>query len=183
MDVADEIRSQATVESVWDGVRAAVESFSLLLNRVLSWSVWVPIFLLGSMVGVFIGRTDLVMLILTIQTSVDAAATKTLQSHVREIEDGRARLLWETVESTSALVVEIRNQSDSIIELMRAAERRDRLAAKRDRVILDALEASGDLYEFIATKGASVDGKHAIKAPRCKSTPGRKRAPHGSPHR
>lgn len=140
----------ATLGSVWRGIRIAIESTNLILNRVLSWSIWVPVLLVGSVIGVYFKYEDIVMLLLTIQTSVDAAATKTLQSHVREADEERHRLFRESLESTRSVVQQTREQTAMLIEYMRAAERRDRLSAKRDKLILDAIEASGVLYEYMA---------------------------------
>jgi hypothetical protein len=141
----------------------ANEAVALLLNRVLSWSVWVPILMLGSMAGVWLHQTDIVMLLLTIQTSVDAAATKTLQSHLRDADERRERILQEQVENIAALAVDIRGQNDLILDLMRDAERRDLCAAKRDKAMLLSLEAHNDLLAFLGEE-VKTHGSHRLSS-------------------
>lgn len=145
-------------------IRGWLHALSIQINRILSWSGWVPALLIGSFTGMWFHASDLVMLILTIQTSVDAAATKTLQSDVRAADEKKDELLRQQI-------AEVRRHTDILIDMMSAAQRRDELAAKRDKMMLTALENRHDLLEFL---GKEVSEKHEQrKAP---NPSGRKRA-------
>lgn len=153
---------------------AILDRLSLWINRVMSWSAWVPVLLVGSFTGVWLHQTDLVMLILTVQTSLDAAATKTLQSHVRALDDKKNDFIRQQLIDSSDLIVEVRRQNDLLLDLMHRAERRDALAAKRDKTTLQAIEASTEILELM---GKEV-GRNE-QARKTAATARRKRAQNG----
>ena len=135
--------------SVFMRAKGMLDRVAFFVGAVMSWPAWVPLILVGSVVGLWFHLSDLVMLLLTIQTSVDAAATKTLQSHVRLVDDLKDQQLHQQISDSSAIVVEVRRQNDLLIDLMMQAQRRDQLSAKRDKMTLAALEARNDLLEYL----------------------------------
>lgn len=156
-------------------IRAANAEFALWFGSILAWPAWLPFILLGSAVGLVFRREDVVMVLLTVQTSVDAAATKMLQNHVRAKDDKRDELMAEQVQALTEMICELKRQNDAITDMMNAATRRDKLAAKRDAMILTALESRGDLYDFVREGVSSIDAarKTARRAGPPRKTHGR----------
>lgn len=112
--------------------RAVNAALAMRLGVMMSWPEWVPLIVFGSLIGWYFRWTDVLMLLLTIQTSADAAATKMLQNHVREEDERRDK-----------------NHEAILLELRRLARR----ASKNDRAILDAFAMHNELMEAVLERG------------------------------
>lgn len=75
---------------MWERLNDHSDTFSFWLGRILSWSIWVPAIIAISALGLFVFHwSDGIIMILTVQTAVDAAATKTMQNVLREHDTKR----------------------------------------------------------------------------------------------
>ena len=142
-----------------EAIRKANAEFALGLGAVLSWPVWLPLILLCSFAGWMFRESDLLVLVLTIQTAVDSAATKMLQNHVRSKDVERESRM-------ESILTEIRAQNE-------AALIRDKQAAKQTKMILAAVNASNAtqaaLLDFLRKEGSHRESTRAINS-RAKSS-------------
>lgn len=142
---------------------------NLRLGEMLSWPGWPISLLAGSILCLVLGRSDFLMVVLTVQTSLDAAATKTLQAHVRE-EDARRHIadeardakIQETLDAVEAILIDqreqtdlLREQTDVIRDMLVAAKRRDRIFSKQNTMILTALSTHDELSRFLRKEVSS----------------------------
>lgn len=141
----------------FEGVDRTTRIFNLWLGEKLSWHGWPLLLLLLSACGIALHRNDAVMVILTVQTAIDAAATKTLQNAVHEADKRRDKMMTKQIQTLTETVVEVKRQGDTLTAMMAAAERRDRLSAKRDTMILMALESRSELLDFVTKGGTEND--------------------------
>lgn len=72
-------------------VKLSNERFSWWLSGVLSWPVWTPLILVAATVGYALHYYDALVYIMTVQTSLDTAATKTVQQVLRTMEEHRIK--------------------------------------------------------------------------------------------
>lgn len=144
-------------------IRKANAEFALSFGSILSWPIWLPAILLGSLIGWVFHENDLIMLLLTIQTSVDSAATKMLQNHVRNKDEARDMRNDARDQRAEEMLTEIKS-------LVSSAAARDRQAAKQGRMMLAAISAQNDLLDFIV-KGGTFHNETARKTRRRTSRP------------
>lgn len=152
-----------------------------------AWPGWPCTILVLATVGITLRLSDLILYGLSVQASI-AAAVMDIRQREQSVEDEKRRkqddkrdkMMAEAVDNTADLVVEMHGQNEAILELMRAAERRDKMAAKRDRAMLAALEARNDLLQFLRKEVQKYD-----RAAKEKSTrpPSRQRAQNGRANR
>lgn len=166
-----------------DTLRALITHINGVLARGASWPGWPLTILAMTTFAAPFHLTDMLLVVLSVQASVASAVMDIRQRHAADEEalrhtadEKRDKMLGESVENTAALVVEVRNQNDLIIDLMRAAERRDKMAAKLNKTMLVALEARNDLLEFLRREVQTRDNKAAEQARRVASG---KRKTHG----
>lgn len=124
-------------------IRNANAEFSLWFGTILSWPIWLPLILAGSLFGWVLQKNDLIMLLLTIQTSVDSAATKMLQNHVRGKDEERDKV---------------------IVAMLRDQEKRDKTTARQMRAVLVAMNTQNDLLKFLTRGGSENVGTRAGKS-------------------
>ena len=155
------------------------ECFTLWLSAILAWSSWTPVLLFGSLLGLVLRHEDVVMVILTVQTSIDAQATKTLQAHFRAQDQKQGAILSETIESVAEMLGQVRAMQDSMLDIVARAEHGDRISAKSQKMILAALESQNNFYDLLAKGGISARDKTRKTARRARRT----RTAHGRPNR
>jgi hypothetical protein len=87
-------------------------------------------------------------------------------------------MLAQTVDGIASMLVEVRRIQDAQIDMMLAAERRDKVAAKRDTVMLTALEARNDVIDFLRKEAKTHES-----AGKTRRAPSGKRTAHGRTNR
>ena len=115
-------------------IQQANREFALWFGTILSWPIWLPLILMGSVFGWAFQKNDLVMLLLTIQTSVDSAATKMLQNHVRKKDE---------------------EHDNFIIAMLENQEKRDKTASRQMKMLLTSVQATNDLLEYMMKGGTA----------------------------
>lgn len=108
---------------------AVIEKFSWWLSDVLSWPIWTPLILLASTLGYALHLYDALVYIMTVQTSLDTAATKTVQKILRTMEDRRIAIESEREEkwraATQAQLDDMRSVVDDVKSLAEALTEKD----------------------------------------------------------
>lgn len=169
------------------GLRFFIGRVNAILARGAAWQGWpLTILILGTF-GVTFRLYDMILYVLSLQASI-ATAVSDIRQREAQMEDARRRLadekrdalLHESVEAITATLVDVRAITDGLMDMAEAAERRDKIAAKRDKMILTALESRGDLYDFL-TKGGTLP--HYDKQRKTTRRSGTDRKAHGRPNR
>lgn len=108
---------------------AVIEKFSWWLSDVLSWPIWTPLILLASTLGYALHLYDALVYIMTVQTSLDTAATKTVQKILRTMEYRRIAIESEREEkwraATQAQLDDMRSVVDDVKSLAEALTEKD----------------------------------------------------------
>lgn len=151
-----------------DGISSALAKANGVLASLAAWPGWPLLILAMTTFAWALNLTEKLLVILSVQASVASAVMDIRQRKAaqeendrREAEEKRDALLRETVEDVEALALEIKAMADSLIDMVEAAARRDRLNAKSQKMILTALESRGDLYDFLLKGGVLHDRTRA----------------------
>jgi hypothetical protein len=125
-------------------IKQANREFALWFGTILSWPIWLPLILLGSLFGWTFQKNDLVMLLLTIQTSVDSAATKMLQNHVRSKDEAHDKF---------------------IEQMLKDQAKRDKTSERQMKMLLTSVQATNDLLTLFM-EGGVANVRRRPKTPR-----------------
>lgn len=162
-------------------LRTLVTRVNEILALGAAWPGWPVTILVMATCGITFHLTDFVLFILSVQASLASAvmdirqrAAAEEEKQRRESDAKRDALVQESVEAATAMLVEVRRMQDTQMDMMEASERRDKLAAKRDKMMLTALQARNDLLDFFRKEANVHDSSRKTR----RATTG-KRKTHG----
>jgi hypothetical protein len=143
---------------VWRRFIALNDRFAEKAGEILSWSVWFPIIVFGT-TGWLVyhqlthGRFDdglvILVLILTIQTSIDSISSKLFQQSLRRSDAKRDEQWMHQLASMAELTIAIKTELDNSAERDEATRIRDDQSAIRDLTIFETTQRLVNVLEYL----------------------------------
>lgn len=143
------------------------DRFAETAGQVLSWSIWLTLIVIGTAVWILVdhathGTFDpgygTLVLILTIQTALDAGATKLFQLSLRRSDERRDAQMMLHIESIANLAVQIREELDRSRARDEAQVERDAATERRDKALRQLVTKLIDHVEERRAKGVRRRG-------------------------
>lgn len=161
------------IATAWRYVYELNNDLAEAIANITAWRIWMNVVALGTVGWILADRLiehrfdpqsaglTLLMLVLTIQTSLDAQGQRHSQRVQRDIEKKRDAQFFTQLGSISDLTVQIREALDRLFEGDEQALERDRQALERDLVIRNLIVR---LLDAVEDAGVAVNNAEEVKA-------------------